>query len=111
MERAVYFREMRAILVTRCSETNIVFPPKKIWESRALLKTCLFVVVVVFFFFAEKVVWRKILTVDILMKNGWTIVNKCSLCKDNEESINHILIHCDETKVIWTFLFAVFGLK
>ena len=39
------------------------------------------------------------------------MVNRCILCKDNEESIDHILIHCDKTRVLWTFLLVVFSLK
>ena len=28
----------------------------------------------------------------------WIMVNRCNLCKDNEESENHTLIHCDRTQ-------------
>ena len=38
------------------------------------------------------------------------MVNKCSLCKDSEESIDHILIHCDKIRELWTLLLAVFDL-
>ena len=37
------------------------------------------------------------------------MVNKCSLCKENEESADHILIHCGKTKEFWTLLFSSFG--
>lgn len=39
------------------------------------------------------------------------MVNRRSLCKDCEESIDHILIHCNRTRVLCTFLLAIFGLK
>ena len=64
----------------------------------------------VFYFFTWEIVWGRILTVDTLMKRGWKMVNKCSFCKDTEEFANHILIHCDKTRNLWTFLLAVFGL-
>ena len=64
----------------------------------------------VFFFLAWEAVWGKFLTVDMLMKRGWSMVNRCSLCKDNKESVDHILIHCDKTRELWTLLLSSFGL-
>ena len=37
------------------------------------------------------------------------MVNKCSLCKENEESADHILIHCGKTRELWTLLLSSFG--
>ena len=37
------------------------------------------------------------------------MVNKCNLCKDDEESSDHILIQCDKSDM--DFLLVVFGLK
>ena len=53
--------------------------------------------------------WGKILTVDTLMKRGGPLVNRCSLCKNSEES-DHILIHCDRTRLLWSMLLTTFGL-
>ena len=40
------------------------------------------------------------------------MINKYSgLCKENEESIDHILIHYEKIRVISMFLSTVFGLK
>ena len=36
------------------------------------------------------------------------MVTKCSLCKENEESADHILIHCGKTKEFWTLLLSSF---
>lgn len=44
------------------------------------------------------------------MKRGSSMVNGCSLCKDSEELTDHILIHCDKTRDLWTLLLATFGL-
>ncbi|RVX02351.1 hypothetical protein CK203_028334 [Vitis vinifera] len=38
------------------------------------------------------------------------MVNRGSLCKDSEESANHILIHCDKPRKLWTQLLTIFGL-
>ena len=37
------------------------------------------------------------------------MVNRCNLCKESEESIDHILIHCAKTRELWIFLLALFG--
>ena len=37
------------------------------------------------------------------------MVNRCSLCKENEESADHILIHCGMTREFWTLLLSSFG--
>ena len=37
------------------------------------------------------------------------MVNRCNLCKENEESADHILIHCGKTRELWTSLLSSFG--
>ena len=37
------------------------------------------------------------------------MVNRCSLCKENEESADHILIHCGKTRELWPLLLSSFG--
>ena len=37
------------------------------------------------------------------------MVNRSNLCKDSEQSADHILIHCAKTRELWTFLLALFG--
>ena len=49
------------------------------------------------------------LTLDQLKKWGWILANRCFLCCVEEESIDHILIHCTKAKVLWELLFALFG--
>jgi zinc-binding in reverse transcriptase len=40
--------------------------------------------------FACLMLKNKILTVDNLQRKGWTIINRCALCKNHEESIPHL---------------------
>ena len=89
-----YYRSLRA-------ENNLLFLAKEIWGSYAPLRTR---------FFAWEAVWGKFLTIDMLMKRGWSMVNRCNLCKDNEESADHILIHCGRTRELWTLLLFFFVL-
>ncbi|KAL6331818.1 hypothetical protein AAG906_020162 [Vitis piasezkii] len=53
--------------------------------------------------------WGKVLTMDQLKKRGWALANRCFLCCEEEESIDHILIHCFRARVLWELLFALFG--
>ena len=60
-------------------------------------------------FFAWEASWGKVLTLDQLKKRGWTLANRSFFCCEKEESIDHILIHCTKTRVLWELLFALFG--
>ncbi|RVX08739.1 putative ribonuclease H protein [Vitis vinifera] len=88
-----YYRSLKV-------ENNPFFPAKEVWGSRAPLRTR---------FFAWEAVWGKISTVDMLMRRGWSMVNRCVLCKENEESTDHILIHCGKTRELWTVVLSSFG--
>ncbi|KAL6338832.1 hypothetical protein AAG906_023982 [Vitis piasezkii] len=49
--------------------------------------------------FPSKIVWgswapTKILTLDQLKRRGWVLVGLCCMCKDADESVDHLLIHC-----------------
>ena len=88
-----YYRSLKV-------ENNPLLPAKEVWGSRAPLRTRLF---------AWEAVWGKISTVDMLMRRGWSMVNRCNLCKENEESADHILIHRDKTRKLWNSLLSSFG--
>jgi hypothetical protein len=53
----------------------------------------------------------KILTIYNLRKRGLTLVNWCCLCKKSEETINHLLIHCEFTSEIWHLVLILFGVS
>ncbi|RVW29580.1 Exonuclease 1 [Vitis vinifera] len=42
-------------------------------------------------------------------KEGRCLANRCFLCCEEEESIDHILIQCSRARVLWELLFALFG--
>ena len=62
-------------------------------------------------FFAWEASWRKVLTQDQLKRRGWILANRCSLCCAEEETINHILVHCSKAKVLWDLVFSLFGVN
>jgi hypothetical protein len=38
------------------------------------------------------------------------VVNRCWLCKSDEESVDHLLFYCGAARALWNALFAQFGL-
>lgn len=45
---------------------------------------------------------NRILTLDNLMKRGHIMPNRCILCKNQAETVDHIFIHCSFSREIWT---------
>ena len=80
----------------------VPFPWRIIWSTFVPTKVG---------FFAWEASWGKVLTQDQLKRRGWNLANRCPLCCDEEETINHILIHCSKAKVLWDLLFSLFGVK
>jgi hypothetical protein len=62
-------------------------------------------------FFAWSAALGKILTVDNLRKRHIIIVNRCCLCKRDEEFVDHLLLHCDVAYALWTNIFNCFGMS
>ncbi|KAL6348179.1 hypothetical protein AAG906_002801 [Vitis piasezkii] len=78
------------------------FPSSLIWNENVQPKIS---------FFAWEATWGKALTLDKVQKRGWALANRCFLCLENEETIEHLLLHCSRTKVLWDLLFTVFGVS
>jgi hypothetical protein len=38
------------------------------------------------------------------------LVNKCGMCKKDEESIDHLFLHCKSAQFLWNAFFSRFGL-
>jgi hypothetical protein len=52
----------------------------------------------------------KILTLDNLRKRNFVLVNRCGMCKKEEETIDHLLLHCESAQFLWNAFFSRFGL-
>jgi hypothetical protein len=54
----------------------------------------------------------KILTLDNLRKRQVIVIDRCCMCKKNEESVDHLLLlHCEVACVLWNALFSRFNLS
>ncbi|KAL6343127.1 hypothetical protein AAG906_019670 [Vitis piasezkii] len=78
------------------------FPSSLIWNANVQPKIS---------FFAWEATWGKALTLDKMQKRGWALANRCFLCLENEETIDHLLLHCSRTRVLWDLLFTILGVS
>jgi hypothetical protein len=54
---------------------------------------------------------RKILTLDNLRKRNVVVVEWCCMCKKSGESIDHLLIHCEVARELWSSILNLFGVE
>ena len=62
-------------------------------------------------FFAWEATWGKTLTLDLIQKRGWALANRCFLCHEKEETIDHLLLQCTKTRVLWELFFTLVGVS
>ena len=75
------------------------FPARVIWNSLVPPRVS---------FFTWEATWKKALTLDRIQKKGFSLANRCYLCLAEEESIDHILLHCGLARSLWGLLFSLF---
>ena len=47
------------------------------------------------------------LTLDQLKRHGMTFANRCFMCEEEEETIDHLLIHCKFDKMLWDLILSI----
>ncbi|CAL1356777.1 unnamed protein product [Linum trigynum] len=71
------------------------FPAKMVWQNLIPSKICIFLWLVYH---------NRLLTLDNLKKRGYHLPNRCSLCKKQEESANHMFVFCEFSRQVWNRL-------
>ncbi|CAN1759429.1 Putative ribonuclease H protein At1g65750 [Linum perenne] len=54
--------------------------------------------------FCWKVYHKKIATIDNLQRRGFYLANRCVLCLNSSESVEHLFLHCSFVSTIWSLL-------
>ena len=68
------------------------FPWKSIWKVKIPSKVV---------FFTWTAVKGNILTLDNLRKRNIYVVNRCCMCRNDWESVDHLLLHCPYSFNLW----------
>ena len=67
------------------------FPARTIWTAWVPIRAS---------FFGWEVAWSRLLTTDRLKRFSWSIPNRCFLCKKEKETIYHLLLFCEKTRML-----------
>ena len=59
--------------------------------------------------FAWEATWGKVLTLDQLKRRGMAFANRYFLCEEDEETIDHLLIHCKSAKILSNLFLSIVG--
>ena len=78
------------------------FPHRLVWNPVVPPKTGVF---------AWEAAWGKVLTLDQLKRRGMTFANRCFMCEEEEETIDHLLIHCKIAKMLWDLILSIVGIS
>jgi hypothetical protein len=78
------------------------FPWKSIWRVKTLARVALFVWIATL---------GKILTNDNLQKRNVVVIEWCCMYKKSGESIEHLLLHCEVGRDLWSYIISLFGVE
>ncbi|KAL4184258.1 hypothetical protein AMTRI_Chr10g160 [Amborella trichopoda] len=82
--------------------TDIVDSSNRAWESIAPPRAQ---------FFQWLATQGKPLTIDNLQKRGFQFHNRCVMCLKEEDTVTHLLLHCNFAYSVWSFLIQLFRLS
>ena len=52
------------------------------------------------------------LALDQLKRRGYALANRCTfLYGEDEETVDHILVHCSKPKMLWHIMLTMVGVK
>jgi hypothetical protein len=94
--------EVRSYYRMLISHQRTNFPWKSIWQSRVPHKVA---------FFTWLVAQGKILTIDNLCRRRIWVLDWCFMCKRAAESVNHLMLHCENAQELWSMIFCLCGIS
>ena len=60
---------------------------------------------------AWEVSWNRISTINQLKRRGWNVSNRCYLCKEKEETSDHLILFCQKATMLWSLIFSILGVQ
>ena len=78
------------------------FPSAPIWRSKAPPKVC---------FFAWAATLEKVSTEDFLKRRNFHGPSRCVLCRQDEEMVHHLLVHCHWASSLWQLGLSLLGVS
>jgi hypothetical protein len=107
-----FFERLYSTLVRHGEGDRLVWNPSKrdLFEVRSYYEVLVKAPTRVAF-----LVWSaalgKILTHDNLRKRNVVVIEWCCMCKKNRESMDHLLLHCEVARDLWSCIFILFGIE
>ena len=49
----------------------------------------------------------KVLTFDQFKRRGMIFTNRCFLCENDKDTIDHLMIHCKKVKMLWNLFLSI----
>jgi hypothetical protein len=55
--------------------------------------------------------FRENFDLDNLRKRNIVVVEWCCMCKKSGESIDHLSLHCEVARELWSYILKLFGVE
>ena len=65
----------------------------------------------IYIYFMWVTVKGRLLTTDNLQKRGFVIPIWCSMCKSDEETVDHLFLHCRVARELWDSPFCLLDMN
>ena len=94
--------DVRSFYIALLRAHSVSFPWQSIWCVKVPKRVS---------FFLWTTARGGILTIDNLVKKNLPLVNWCCLCRCDEETVDHLLIHCRFASALWSEVLIMFGVQ
>ena len=94
--------DVQSFYIALLKTLSVSFPWQSIWCVKVPKRVS---------FFLWTAARGGILTIDNLVKKNLPLVNWCCLCRFDEETVDHLLLHCKFAYALWSEVLIMFGVQ